>query len=144
MTAGKKMELEIEGRTFQVQVDSMTSGRATVRVDGRPVEVIIRQPDRPVVDRPAPQTKAPSPGSPRPAPQARPAAGNELYAVMPGVVTRLLVTEGQQVAPGDVLLVLEAMKMENEIRSDRDGKIERVHVSDGQKVQTGDVMITFA
>jgi biotin carboxyl carrier protein len=63
---------------------------------------------------------------------------------MPGVVIKVLVKKGQLVAAGDVLLVLEAMKMENEIRSDRSGTIGSIDVSEGQQVQTGDPLVSFA
>jgi oxaloacetate decarboxylase alpha subunit len=63
---------------------------------------------------------------------------------MPGVVIKIRVKAGQQVATGDVVLVLEARKMENEIRSDRSGTIGSIDVSEGQQVQTGDSLVSFA
>ncbi len=150
MSQGHELELEIEGRSFRVQVQRIEGDRASVLVDGTPVEVQIHDRSaaaaKPAAPQPAP---APSPMAAAAAPTPKPAGGagapgDALRAMMPGVVTRLLVESGQQVAAGDVLLVLEAMKMENEIRSDRDATIGTIHVKAGQKVATGDAMIDFA
>jgi biotin carboxyl carrier protein len=61
----------------------------------------------------------------------------EILAPMPGKVVKLLVAEGQQVSSGDGLLVIEAMKMQNEVRASRSGRVEKVHVSEGAGVETG-------
>ena len=63
---------------------------------------------------------------------------NQVVAYMPGRVVELLVREGQRVEAGQGILVLEAMKMENEIQADREGTLERFFVSDGQAVEGGD------
>jgi biotin carboxyl carrier protein len=60
---------------------------------------------------------------------------------MPGAVVRVLVREGQIVIKGDVLVVVEAMKMENEFRAPLDGVVERVAVSAGQPVEAGALLI---
>lgn len=75
--------------------------------------------------------------------KAMPTAG-ELTAPLPGVVARVLVEEGQTVAPGDPLLVLEAMKMENEYRSPGTGVVETVHVAEGDAVELGASLVTLA
>jgi biotin carboxyl carrier protein len=59
-------------------------------------------------------------------------------AYMPGRVVTLLVPEGQEVTTGQGILVLEAMKMENEIRAEHDGAVTKIHVQPGQAVDTGD------
>ncbi|HFC10078.1 MAG TPA: acetyl-CoA carboxylase biotin carboxyl carrier protein subunit [Chloroflexi bacterium] len=65
-----------------------------------------------------------------------------LKAPMPGLVVSVPVTEGQEVKKGDVLVVLESMKMQNELKSPKAGKVEKVKVSDGQTVDQGEVMVT--
>ena len=65
-----------------------------------------------------------------------------LKAPMPGLVVAVPVEEGQEVAKGDVLVVLESMKMQNELKSPRAGKVEKVRVSAGQTVDQGEVMVT--
>ncbi|MFI5119884.1 MAG: acetyl-CoA carboxylase biotin carboxyl carrier protein subunit [Thermoanaerobaculia bacterium] len=64
-------------------------------------------------------------------------------AAMPGRVLRVLVVPGQQVTQGQPLLVLEAMKMENEVKSPRDGVIAAVDASAGKAVSAGDVLVRF-
>jgi biotin carboxyl carrier protein len=61
----------------------------------------------------------------------------EIVAPMPGKIVKLLVTEGQEVDRGQGLLVIEAMKMQNELRAPRAGRIERVYMEEGRGVETG-------
>ena len=68
----------------------------------------------------------------------------DLKAAIPGRVLRILVAEGDVVEVGKTLLVLEAMKMENEVRSPRAGRIRAIDVAAGQAVGAGDVLIRFA
>lgn len=65
----------------------------------------------------------------------------ELLTQMPGKVVKILVTQGQKVSKGETVLVLEAMKMENEIKAPMDGVIKQVHVSEGQALENGVLMI---
>ncbi|HZV60180.1 MAG TPA: biotin/lipoyl-containing protein, partial [Candidatus Eremiobacteraceae bacterium] len=64
----------------------------------------------------------------------------QITAPMPGKIVRVLVKEGEQVEVGQGLLVVEAMKMQNEIRSPKNGKVERVHVKEGQTVNSGEIL----
>ena len=73
----------------------------------------------------------------------RPAAGGQLTAPMPGLVVRLEVEPGQTVAPGGGVIVLEAMKMENELRSPAGGRVRAVLVRPGQAVEKGQVLVEF-
>ena len=67
----------------------------------------------------------------------------EVKSVMPGVVKELRVAEGDTVAEGEALLILEAMKMENEIRATHDGVVERIHVTEGDAVEKGALLVTM-
>lgn len=71
-----------------------------------------------------------------------PAAGN-LCAAMPGTVMTVKCKVGDAVKPGDVLLTLETMKMENPIKSNREGKIKEIKVAPGKFVNVGDTLIVF-
>jgi len=64
----------------------------------------------------------------------------QVFAPMPGKVVRILVQEGEIVETGQGLLVVEAMKMQNEIRSPKGGTVERLHVKEGQPVNAGEVL----
>jgi pyruvate carboxylase subunit B len=72
------------------------------------------------------------------------AVGGVLRAPMPGLVVRVLVREGQIVEPGTGLVVLEAMKMENELTAAAGGRVSRVHVAAGDRVEKGVALIEVA
>ena len=62
---------------------------------------------------------------------------------MPGIILSIAVKEGDEVNAGDTILVLEAMKMENEIHAPRAGKVKKVHVSEGAEVRSGSELVEF-
>lgn len=66
-----------------------------------------------------------------------------LPSIMPGVIVKLMVAEGDKVEANQPLLILEAMKMQNEIRADSPGKVKKIHVQPGQAVAGGDSLITL-
>ncbi len=69
--------------------------------------------------------------------------GGEIKSVMPGVVVELLVAEGDEVEEGQALLILEAMKMQNEIRAPHAGRVERIHVQQGVAVNSGAKLVAL-
>jgi biotin carboxyl carrier protein len=71
-------------------------------------------------------------------------ASGVVRAPMPGLVVRVEVTEGQPNAAGTALVVVEAMKMENELRATRPGVVAKVHVEAGMAVEKGAPLVTFA
>ena len=71
------------------------------------------------------------------------AVGGVIKAPMPGLVVRVEVTAGQEVAAGAGLVVVEAMKMENELRAPHPGVVEQVHVSAGDRVEKGSPLVTL-
>lgn len=79
-----------------------------------------------------------APAAPAAAPA--PAAGEQICAPMPGNILAVNVTAGQTVKKGDVLMVLEAMKMENEIMCPRDGVVASVNTSKGASVESGTLL----
>ena len=81
--------------------------------------------------------------APAAAPKAAPAGAATISAPMPGKVLEVKVKAGDAVKAGDVLMILEAMKMQNEIMAPADGTISDVRISAGQTVGTGDVMIVM-
>ena len=78
-----------------------------------------------------------------PAPVAA-AAGEQVTAPMPGTILKVNVTQGAAVKKGDILVVLEAMKMENEILAPKDGTVEQIAVSKGATVDTGALLAVIA
>lgn len=105
----------------------------------------------PAKPAPAQQTAAAAPAAkptPSPKPQAaKPAvtaAGGAISAPMPGTVLRVEVTVGATVSKGQTLLVLEAMKMENEIMAPQDGTVTELNVSQGVSVNAGDTLVVLS
>ncbi len=88
----------------------------------------------------AAQTPSPAPSTPR-VPVAPTTGGNVVAAPMPGKILRLLVGEGERVKAGQDLLLMEAMKMENEVSCLKDGVVKRILVREGDTVDTGQALI---
>ena len=111
-----------------------------VTVNGTSYEITLE-----VVDEKDVKTSAPAP-APAPAPAAAPATpvananGETVVSPMPGNILAVNVQNGSAVKKGDVLMVLEAMKMENEIMSPADGTVVSVNVQKGASVETGAVL----
>ncbi len=74
----------------------------------------------------------------------KPAAGGMVKAPMPGLVVRVEVERGQAVAAGDGLVVVEAMKMENELRATHKGIVEQIHVKAGDRVEKGAPLVSLS
>ena len=62
---------------------------------------------------------------------------------MPGKILNIYVEEGDNVNAGETIMILEAMKMENEIRAPGKGKVTKIHIKEGDSVATGDVLVEF-
>ncbi len=102
----------------------------------------------PVAPAPAAPVAAPvAAPAPAAAPAAAPvaaAAGEQVTAPMPGTILKVNVTQGAAVKKGDILVVLEAMKMENEILAPKDGTVAQIAVAKGNTVDTGALLAVIA
>jgi len=132
----------VDGRTYKVE--AQRSGEAyAVLVDGKAYRVAVEGAVSPApIARPGTMA-APRPAAPAPAARAAPAeaaAPGAVTALMPGRVVAVRVQESDTVEAGQVLLILEAMKMENEIRAPKAGVVKSVPVSVGSNVNKGDVL----
>ena len=118
----------------------------TITVNGTAYEVEVEEAGVVASAPKAAPNAAPAPAA-APAPKAAPApvaaGATTVSAPMPGKVLSINVKAGDAVKSGDVLLILEAMKMQNEIMAPADGTVSDVRVSAGQTVATGDVMIVL-
>lgn len=92
----------------------------------------------------APAAPAAAPAAPAAVPAAALASGEVVKAPMPGNILKINVAPGQKVEDGDVLIVLEAMKMENEIVATKSGTVAQVAVSKGAVVETGTPLVVIA
>ena len=123
-----KYKVTLNGRTYEIEVEA---GKAMCLDE---YEAIV--PAAAPVAAPAP-TAAPVAAAPAP-------AGEAVSAPMPGTILKVNVQNGQAVKEGDVLCVLEAMKMENEIMAPKAGTVAQVVAAKGASVNTGDVLVVIA
>lgn len=110
-----------------------------VNVNGTAYEVEIE-----LIDANAVASAPAAASAPAQAPTAAPAGGQTVNAPMPGTILKVNVQNGQAVKKGDVLMILEAMKMENEIMAPCDGTVAGVSVAQGASVDSGAVLCTLA
>lgn len=120
----KNMRVTVNGNVYDVQVEELDASAAPAQ--------------------------APVPAAPAaaPAPKAAPAApasagGVKINTPMPGTIVKVNVAVGQAVKKGDVLVVLEAMKMENDIMAPQDGTVAAVHVTQGAAVNSNEPVVTL-
>lgn len=134
----KYYTITVNGNTYQVSVEENTSAPQATPV--RPVPVA----PAPAAPAPAPKAEATPAPAPAPSPAASSAEGSlKVNSPMPGKIISVKVNPGQAVKKGDVLLILEAMKMENEIVAPSDGTVASINVTPGQSIQAGDLLATL-
>ena len=136
----KQYKYTINGAQFDVTIDSIVGSKAKVAVNGIPFEVEMQGSQLTEGDLPTMTSDAPAAA---PAATSGPGAGAPVKAPLPGVVTKILVSAGQAVKKGDTVLVLEAMKMENNITAEADGKVTGICVSAGDSVMEGTTLLTI-
>lgn len=125
----RKFMINVNGNSYEVEVEEITTG-VQMTTPSKPVaKVATSAPTKPAA--PKVENK-----------EVVVSAGQEVVeSPMPGNIWKVLVTEGQSVKAGDILLILEAMKMENEILAPRDGKVASIAAKEGSAVNTGDKLV---
>ena len=139
----KEYKFKIGGKEYNVTVNPKEGKFFDVTVNGATYEV---ETENAPAAAPAPvAAAAPVQAAPAAASAAKPAgAGEKVPSPLPGVIIEISVKEGQQVKQGQKVVVLEAMKMENEIPASKDGTITEIHVHKGDTLQEGDPVVTIA
>lgn len=128
----KNLKITVNGTAYDVQVEEVSSSA--------PVAVPAAAPVAPAA---APAANVPAAPAPAAAPEPVPADAELISSPMPGTIVSVNVTAGQSVKKGDVLLVLEAMKMENEIMAPHDAIIAVTHVNKGDSVDSGTPLVSL-
>ena len=130
-----KYKVTLNGRTYEVEVEAAEAMLLSEYEAIAPAPVAA-----------APVAAAPAAPAAAPAAAAAPVvtgAGEAVNAPMPGTILKVNVSQGQTVKEGDVLCVLEAMKMENEIMAPKAGTVTQVVVAKGSSVNTGDALVVI-
>jgi len=143
----KTFKFKIEGNDYEVAVNKKDGNLAEVTVNGKTLSVEMEGKAKSQVAKPAVS-------APKAAPKAKPAAApakaaapkaaanaNSVTAPLPGTIFKIVASTGQAVKKGEVLLVMEAMKMENNILAAKDGTVKTIHVQLGQTVLPGDALV---
>jgi biotin carboxyl carrier protein len=140
---GKRVTVIVEGREYIVEVGDLNESPIRATVNNRTYRVETPRPGGPP---PAPAETPPAglpPMAPEPQARISAPAGSAITAPMPGNIIEMRVKAGDSVQAGDVVCVLEAMKMNNMIYADRAGIIASVDVAAGQAVDYGAPLVTF-
>jgi len=128
----RKFMINVNGTSYNVEVEELGGSSAPAAAPAAPAAA------------PAPAAAA-APAAPAAPKAAAPVAdGTQVNAPMPGNILDVKVSVGDTVAEGDVLMILEAMKMENEILAPAAGKVASVQVAKGASVNSGDVLAVLA
>ena len=127
----KKFKITVNGKSYEVEVEEVGGAAPAAPAPAAPVQAAA-----PATPAPAAPVQSPAPAVGGPIPEG----AITVKAPMPGKISALKVEEGTDVKRGDVLLVLEAMKMQNDITATADGKLHEMRVKVGDNVKTGDVL----
>ena len=138
----KEYQYKINGNLYKVTVGDIEDNSVRVEVNGTSYTVELEKQAKPKI-KPVVRTESTTPAAP-PTPISRPAVSggkSGIKSPLPGVILEIKVKEGDTVKRGQTLMILEAMKMENDIKSDRDGKVTAINVSKGESILEGTDLI---
>ena len=156
----KTYKYKVQGVDYEVEITEVEGKIAKVNVNGIPFEIEMQKPINAAKHPVLAATKrtpsvapveAPVAAAPAAAKSAAPAAaqpaaavsGNALKAPLPGTITAVNVKVGDTVSAGQVVIVLEAMKMQNNIEAEQAGTVTAIHVNAGDTVMEGSVLLTI-
>ncbi len=136
----KKFKFTIKGQNYDVSVQDFSNNIANIEVNGTPYKVEvhheIKKTKTPTLVRPA--VKNPE-GSEKI--QKSSSTGLQVVAPLPGSIVKVFINAGDTVKKGDNLMIMEAMKMENNVLAEKNGVVNSIKVSVGQSVLQGDVLL---
>jgi glutaconyl-CoA/methylmalonyl-CoA decarboxylase subunit gamma len=120
----------------------MATRKFRIKIDGKVFEAEVEEIGGETLSQTAPKPQAAQKPAPVPQTPISPASGNSIIAPMPGKIIAVKVSKGQQIKQGDVVIILEAMKMEQEIKSPLSGSIADIFVAAGDTVRKEQALIT--
>ena len=136
-----KYTVKIDDKSYQVEIEDILARPIIAHVDGERFEVHPETDSKPEALK---ETKNISPTEMPKLSKGETVISNELTAPLPGTIVELFVRPGDEVQVGKIVLVIEAMKMKNSIRSTRAGTVAEVLISTGQTVTHRQTLIRFA
>jgi biotin carboxyl carrier protein len=139
-----KYNITVGEKTYEVEIEDINKRPVIARVDGEVFQVLVERRETP----PAAQGAAPADLTAKKvavasAPSSAESASNGLVSPLPGTVVEIFVKPGEEVESGQVVLIIEAMKMKNSIRAVRGGVVKRVLVNAGQTVAHKQALLEF-
>lgn len=135
----KKFKFKINENEYEVTVNEIEKNIAEIEVNGTPFTVEIEKNEKSgLIANRKPAGKVTPINTP-----TRTVMASSIKSPLPGVIVKVLVSVGQAVKRGDVLLTMESMKMENNILAEEDCTISKVHVQPGQSVMQDDILVDF-
>ena len=140
----KEYKYTIDGKEYKVAIGDIVENVADVTVNGEQYKVEMEPEKEPEKPKPVvrPVAPAPAPASSG-ASKASANSENAVKAPLPGVITEVKVAVGDSVAEGDTVVVLEAMKMANNLDAEKGGKVTAILVQPGQSVMEGDPLVVI-
>ena len=153
-----KYQYTVKGVDYEVEIQDIEGNIANVTVNGIPFEVEMKQPVKagkqkvklaePTATTSSPAAKSTADSqattSSQPASQAAPSTGGKpVVAPLPGTINDIKVKVGDKVNAGDTVVILEAMKMQNNIEAETSGTITSINVNKGDAVMEGDTLVTI-
>ena len=135
----RKFLVKVNGVDYEVQVEEILGAGQVSGI--KPSGPVVATELKPAAPAPAPAAPAPAPAAPAATPAAN---GKTVDSPMPGTILSVDVQPGQAVKKGQILAILEAMKMENEILAPEDCTVAAVHTEKGAAVDTGSVLFTLS
>ena len=136
----KKYKFTISGNTYEVEIKNLEGNMASIEVNGTPYTVELHREVR--KSKTPTLVRAEIPPSKREKIEKKEKGSSDpVIAPLPGTIIKILVKPGDLVKKGQTLLVMEAMKMENKIQSEKDGVVESVKVTPESSVLQGDILI---
>lgn len=129
----KKLRITVDGKSYDVEVEVLSSRISSV-APAAPVQAAA----------PAPVAVAPAAPAAKPAAPAPKAEAGDVACPLAATIVNVAVKEGQQVKAGDLLVMLEAMKMNTPVNAVKDGTVAKVYVAAGQSVQEGQPLVALS
>lgn len=139
-----KYNITVGEKTYEVEIEDINKRPVVARVDGEMFQVLVeRRASAPAAPAAAPVDVTAKKAVVAPAPSSVESAAKALVSPLPGTVIEVFVKPGEEVEAGQVVLIVEAMKMKNSIRSVRNGVVKNVLVNAGQTVAHKQTLVEF-